>query len=98
MKILTIINVSASADLSQLRQRLDEELQESWKLFAESIIREAYATDDPARIAFVLEAADIAAAQAQLGRLPLVKLGYFTLQFIELRPFTNWARLFAAPA
>jgi hypothetical protein len=45
----------------------------------------------------VLEVADLAAAEAALQRLPLVRIGYFTIHFIELRPFVNWSRLFAAP-
>jgi hypothetical protein len=97
MKILTIIELAASADVSEVRRNLNAELRESWKLFSEDILREAYTTDDSGRVVFVLEAIDRAAAETELRRLPLVKLGYFSVRLIELRPFSNWARLFSEP-
>jgi hypothetical protein len=95
MKVLAIVDLSSTADRAEVFRRLDEELRESWKLFSANIIREAYATGDPTRVVFVLEADNREAAEAALQQLPLVQLGYFTVAFIELRPFANWARLFA---
>jgi len=95
MKVLAIVNLAAAADLSDVLRSLNEELRESWTLFSENVIREAYMTDDPARVVFVLEADDLAAAQTQLQKLPLVRRGCFTLELTALRPFFNWARLFA---
>ncbi len=94
MKILAIVDLSATADRGEVFRRLNEELRESWKLFSANVIREAYATADPTRVVFVLEADDLAAADAALRQLPLVELGFFTVQYIELRPFSNWSRLF----
>ncbi len=94
MKVLAIVDLSATADRAELVRRLNEELRESWKLFSADVIREAYATGDPTRVVFVLETGDIAAARTALQQLPLVAIGYFTIQLIELRPFSNWARLF----
>jgi hypothetical protein len=97
MKVLAIVDLSATADRAEVFRRLNEELRESWRLFSEDVIREAYATGDPTRVVFVLEAVDPAAAEAALQRLPLVQIGYFTIQLIDLRPFANWSRLFATP-
>ena len=97
MKVLAIIDLAATADRAEVFCRLNEELGESWKLFSENVIREAYATGDPTRVVFVLETGDLAAAETALGSLPLVKDGHFTVEFIELRPFSNWSRLFAEP-
>jgi hypothetical protein len=97
MKVLAIVDLSATADRAELVRRLNEELRESWKLFSANVIREAYATADPTRVVFVLEADDLADAEATLRRLPLVQMGLFTVQYVELRPFSNWARLFAEP-
>jgi hypothetical protein len=94
MKVLAVVCLAASADMSEVRSHLRDELRGSWTLFSENIIREAYLTDDPARIVFVLEAENLSAAEAHLKTLPLVKSGSFTLQLIELRPFVNWERLF----
>jgi hypothetical protein len=95
MKVLAIVQLDEQADLSEVRRSLKEELREAWALFSEDVIREAYLTDDPASVVFVLEAVDRVAAEAQLQKLPLVRLGCFTPKLIELRPFANWANLFA---
>ncbi len=70
--------------------------QGAWGLFSENIIREAYATDDPARVIFILEVDTLAAAERRLSALPLVANGSFTVQLSELRPFANWQMLFSA--
>jgi hypothetical protein len=95
MKVLAVVKLAESADMSDVRRLLSDELRCSWNLYAENIIREAYMTDDPTRVVFVLEAVDLAAAEAQLQKLPLVAKGSFTVQLIELRSFANWALLFA---
>jgi hypothetical protein len=95
MKIMAIVTLASSAKLSEVGRLLKDELRGSWKLFSENIIREAYATDDPARIVFVLETVDVAAARTHVQTLPLVRQGDFDMQLIELRPFANWARLFS---
>jgi hypothetical protein len=94
MKVLAIVDLSATADRAEVFRRLDEELRESWKLFSANVIREAYATGDPTRVVFVLEANDLSTAETALQQLPLVQMGYFSVAYIELRPFANWARLF----
>lgn len=95
MKLLAIIDVAATADVSEIRAQLARELEASWALFAKGILREAYATEAPTRVVFVLEAGDRTQAEAQLRRLPLIASGSFSFALIELRPFVNWSRLFA---
>jgi hypothetical protein len=46
MKILTIIDVSKSADIAQARCHLNEELQESLQFFTEHVVWEAHTTGD----------------------------------------------------
>ncbi len=94
MKVLSILTLSATADRSDIMRRLTEELRGSWALYTADVIREAYATDDPTQIVFILEAADLADAKAALERLPLVGSGSFIVQLTALRPFNNWSRLF----
>ena len=56
MKLLAIIDVAATAQLSSVRAELASELKASWALFAAGVLREAYATPTPTRVVFVLEA------------------------------------------
>jgi hypothetical protein len=95
MKFVAIIEVVPSAPLEKLRAELSNEIKESWRLFAAGALREAYATESPTRVVFILEAADAASAATDLGNLPLIRAGLLTYELIELRPFANWSLLFA---
>jgi hypothetical protein len=95
MKLLAIIDLSPNIPSEQVRSELPNELKGSWELFARGVLREAYQTESPTRVVFILEAADMTDAEEQLDRLPLVANGAMRVGLIELRPFTNWSRLFA---
>ncbi len=95
MKFLAVIDVAPGAPMDQIRSGLADELRAAWALFAKGALREAYATEVPTRVVFVLEADDAAQANADLRALPLVAAGLFRIELTELRPFANWSRLFA---
>jgi hypothetical protein len=93
MEILAIIDVAQDADMEAIRAELPNELKGSWDLFANGVLREAYLTEKPTRVVFVLEAHDRAAAEAHLRTLPLVASGAMQVRTMELRPFTNWSKM-----
>jgi hypothetical protein len=95
MKVLAMLTLVPGAQMETLRARLADELRSSWALYASGVLREVYATDDPKRVVFVMETDDTAAARRLLATLPLVAAGSFNIEFQELRPFVNWAILFA---
>jgi hypothetical protein len=95
VKILVLVTLKPDAPLEMVRAQLLEELHGSWSLYRSGILREVYATESAARIVFVMEAENAAAASANLAALPLVAAGLFDLQLMELRPFANWSILFA---
>jgi len=94
MKILAIIDVVAGARMDEVRASLVDELKGSWNLFSAGIVREAYATETPTRVVFVMEAASVEDAKAHLAPLPLVAAGHVRTEFVELMPFVNWQLLF----
>ncbi len=95
MKILALVSLRPDAPPDQIRSQLTEELKGSWSLYREGTLREAYATDLPTRIVFVMEADSLAVASTRLSELPLVAAGRFDIELIELKPFVNWAALFS---
>ena len=97
MKIMAIIDVAPDAPVDAIRSELATELKGSWDLFTRGVLREAYATEKPTRVVFVLESESAAEAERLLRKLPLVARGLMEAQFIELRPFANWSMLFARP-
>jgi len=95
MKVLAVLTLEPEAPPGTLRAELVGELRGSWALYASGVLREVYATEDPKRVVFVMEANDAAAAKRQLDPLPLVAAGMFKIEYLELRPFVNWSMLFA---
>jgi hypothetical protein len=95
MKVLALLSLVPEAQLGTVRAELANELRGSWALYASGSLREVYATEDPKRVVFVMEAEDAAAARRQLAPLPLVAAGMFNVECLELRPFVNWSMLFA---
>ncbi len=95
MKLLAVLTLVPEAPIDAIRAELVSELRGSWALYAAGVLREVYATDDPKRVVFVMEANDVAAAKRHLAPLPLVAAGMFNIEYLELRPFVNWSRLFA---
>ncbi len=74
---------------------MTDEVRASWALFAQGVLREAYLTDAPSRVVFVLEAPGVPEAAKELKQLPLIAAGLARLDLLELRPFANWSLLFA---
>lgn len=95
MQILAIIDFAVEAGAGPSADELASELQESWKLLAAGVLRQAYATAQRSRVIFLLEARNVEDGREELMKLPLVARGMFRLELIELRPFTNWSLLFA---
>lgn len=96
MKILALIDVSEGASLERIGESIEDELRASWRLFKEGTLREAYASPSQTRIVFILEAENATAVKQQLVSLPLIRTGLLRFELVELLPFINWERLFAA--
>ncbi len=93
MKLLAIVDLVPGADPAALRASLVEEVEHSWALHATGVLREAYATAEPTRVVFVLEAPDRAQAEAVLAGFPLIRQGLLRFEVTELRPFLGWRLL-----
>jgi hypothetical protein len=95
MKFLAVIEVVPGAPIEAIRGDLPQELRGSWALYASGVLREAYATESPSRVVFILEASDAADAKRHLDALPFFARGAMQVHLVELRPFVNWSMLFA---
>jgi hypothetical protein len=97
MKFLALIEVTPGAGWEKIRAELVQELKGSWSLYEEGTLREAYATESPGRVVFVLKTPTRPNAEAQLPALPLIAAELLRYELIELRPFVNWSMLFSPP-
>ncbi|MDJ0781635.1 MAG: hypothetical protein QNJ22_06660 [Desulfosarcinaceae bacterium] len=94
MKILVLFKVKDDADLTEVKDYLVEEERWAWGIYLKGDLREHYESDLPTPAISILEMESIAAAQALMQDLPLLKAGLITAEYHELRPFRNWEVLF----
>jgi uncharacterized protein YciI len=95
VKVLAVLTLAPEAQFEKVRAELPNELKCSWELYASGVLRGVYATADPRKVVFIVEAADAEGAKHILAALPMVAAGMFNTEFVELRPFVNWSMLFA---
>ena len=72
-----------------------KEARRVWDLQQAGTIREVNFREDQPSAVLVLECADVAAAQAVLGTLPLVAAGLIRFEILPLRAYPGFGRLFA---
>jgi hypothetical protein len=94
MKILALEKNIGARD-ARFEPHLKAEALRVWELVQEGIVREIYFRTDVTEAVLMLECVDIAAAQAALDSLPLVKEKLIAFDLLPLKPYPGFARLFA---
>jgi muconolactone delta-isomerase len=98
MRLLAIERPVPGVSLERFTAELSAaEARRVWELYQQGAIREVpFRADEPAAL-LMLEAADLAEAQAVLATLPLVMAGLIAFEVIPLRAYPGFARLFEQP-
>ncbi len=97
MKILAKSRTLAVDEAAFTPGLLRAEAERVWALQHAGTLREIYFTAAGEAV-LILEAANAAAARRVLATLPLVKAKLIAFEVDELRAYSGFARLFAAPA
>ncbi len=94
MKILAIERDLPGIPADAYAPHLKAEALRVWELHQAGVIRDLYFRADETAAVLVLECADVTAAEAVLGTLPLVRAGLIAFEIIPLRAYPGFARLF----
>ena len=94
MKIIAIEKMLKDVDATKDRQLLMDEARAVWQLQQEGLVREIYFHTEERKAVLIMEAGSAHAAKEALDRLPLVRGGTVEFEFIPLRPYDGFARLF----
>jgi hypothetical protein len=94
MKVLALEKEIPGVTAAQFQQHAQAEARRAWELYQEGVIREMYFRADRPEAVLVLECANVAAAQAALETLPLVREKLIEFEIIPLKPYPGFARLF----
>ncbi|HXX65318.1 MAG TPA: superoxide dismutase [Bacteroidota bacterium] len=93
MKILALEHELSGADPTAVQ--LKAEAQAVWDLEQSGVIREIYFRADRNAAVIILEAPDVASADAYIQRLPLVASHLIRFELIPLKPYPGFRRLFS---
>lgn len=97
MRILALErDIPGATNDAYTAELLRAEALRAWQLYQEGIVRELYFRADRTEAVILLECAGVDEAQAALATLPLVKAGLVVFDFIPLRAYPGFERLFAA--
>ena len=94
MKVLALEHELPNATAEGFQQYANTEARKVWDLHQTGIIRELYFRVDRNEAALVLECASVNEAQEALSTLPFVQYKLITFEFIPLKAYTGFERLF----
>jgi muconolactone delta-isomerase len=94
MKIIAIEKMLKDVDDKNDRQLLMDEARTAWRLQQEGWIRELYFHTEERKAVLFMEAGNAQEAKRILDQLPLVQGGFAEFEFLPLRAYDGYARLF----
>jgi hypothetical protein len=100
MQILAILRTLPSATPDRLGPLVKPEAEAIWALHLEGKLRAAHFLQAPGApfpngVTLMLEADNLAAAEAMIGALPMLAKGLISAEILPLAPFTSYEALFA---
>ena len=97
MKVLALEHELPEATADQFQQFAKAEARKVWELQQSGFIRELYFRADRNEAVIIVEAASAAEAQEGLVTLPFVRAGLIAFEFIPLKAYPGFSRLFEDP-
>jgi len=97
--VMVMMTPKPGVERAQVAAMLSDEVRATVRLYLDGKIREWFARSDGNGVIFIIDAKNVAEAQAFIEALPLPRAHLVELQYIDLSPLTPLARLLdPAPA
>jgi hypothetical protein len=100
MRVLATIEYEPGVSRSDIEELIVPEERTAWRQYLEGFVREIFVagdesgTDGRTVVVAILEADGIAEANERMEQFPMVREGYVTVEYVELKPFAYWEHLF----
>lgn len=91
--VLVLMTPKPGVERAQVSGIVSDEVRATLRLYLDGKIREWFARSDGNGVIFILDAKNVAEAQALIESLPLARVHLVDLQYTELSPLTPLARL-----
>jgi hypothetical protein len=95
--VMVILTVKAGVTREQVMAVMSAEIRQTVQLYLNGKIREWYSRDDGRGVVFLLDARDVAEAQAIMEGLPLAKQNIMDHEYIAVGPLLPLRLLMANP-
>jgi hypothetical protein len=95
--VMVILNVKAGVTREQVMAVMPAEIRQTVQLYLNGKIREWYSRGDGRGVIFLLDARDVAEAQAIMEGLPLAKQNLMDHEYIAVGPLLPLGLLMANP-
>jgi hypothetical protein len=93
LKVLALEREKPGKTSEDFKSHLRTEALHAWRLLQSGVVREIYFRADRDEAVIILECADLGEAQRALATLPLVKAGLIEFEYIPLKPYPGFSRL-----
>jgi hypothetical protein len=94
LKVLALEREVPGKTAEEFKPHLRTEALHAWRLLQSGVVREIYFRADRDESVIILECVSIDDAKRALATLPLVKAGLIDFDYIPLKPYPGFARLF----
>lgn len=96
MQIIALEKELPGTNTLDFEPHLLAEAARVWELYQSGLVRQVYFRQDWSGAVLILECPSIAEAKTALETLPLVQQGLIAFDFIPLKPYPGFARLFGS--
>lgn len=94
MKYLVLLTPAPGRSREEFAAHHIEETKAVWAAYRGGLLREMYFQANPTVATLIYEAADEAAVNAEVDRLPMVEVGLLDRQVVQLGPWLPFEALF----
>jgi hypothetical protein len=95
MQVLVIARIKPGTPVEQAVPFLAVEAAQAWEFYASEQIRQVYYIADKSGAVMIWEGESVESVTQEVNKLPMVKEGILTCEFLPLKPYTGYASLFA---
>ncbi len=95
MQFLVICRVKPGVPRKKVIGLIRAEAQAAWKLYESGLVREVHYIEDMSGAVLTIEAKDLDEVKKGIESLPMIQAGLLDLDYIPLKPYSAFGKLFA---
>ena len=95
MQFFVVCRIKPGISRRKVISLIREEAAAAWKLYESGLVRDVHYIDDLSGAVLTIEAQDLDEVKRGVETLPMIKEGVLEPDYIKLKPYTGFGKLFA---